>query len=309
VHQSPGQHGRRQQQPPRPDLPLHQHPERGQRQQRQQQRADVQRRGVEDGDDDDRQQVVHHGEGEQEGAQRVGQVRVDHREHGERERDVGRGGDRPPPQAVAAGVDRGEEGRRDHDAARRRGDRQHRAPRIAQVTGHELALELQPGDEEEHREQPVRGPAGQTQIEVQRGRPDPPCGQLPVRVAPRRVGPDQRQDRRPQQQEAADRLGAQDVGDPAHLEPGATAEEAGGRRRGHGTSAGIGEDLADQASRRTAHDTIRPDAVPAMLLCAPITSGMTVAAARRSGPRAGPSSRPSEARQRASICTQSRSPA
>jgi hypothetical protein len=53
-------------------------------------------RGVEDRDDGDREQVVDHGEGQQEHPQRGRQVGADHREHGEREGDVGGGRDRPP---------------------------------------------------------------------------------------------------------------------------------------------------------------------------------------------------------------------
>ena len=58
-------------------------------------------------------------------------------------------------------VDQDEEhGRHDHAADRGR-HRQRRPARIAQVAGDELALELQPGDEEEDRQQPVGGPGGQ----------------------------------------------------------------------------------------------------------------------------------------------------
>ena len=47
-------------------------------------------------------------------------------------------------------------------------DRQRGPPRVAQVAGDELALELQTGDEEEDGEQPVGGPGAEAQVEVQR---------------------------------------------------------------------------------------------------------------------------------------------
>ena len=51
--------------------------------------------------------------------------------------------------------------------ADRRGHGQRGSPWVAQVAGHELALELQPRHEEEDRQQAVGGPAAQAQVEVQ----------------------------------------------------------------------------------------------------------------------------------------------
>ena len=65
------------------------------RQQREAERGDGHRVRVEDGDHDDRQQVVDHGEGEQKRTQCTGQAASEHRQHGEREGDIGGGGDRP----------------------------------------------------------------------------------------------------------------------------------------------------------------------------------------------------------------------
>ena len=149
--------------------------------------------GVEHGDDGDRQQVVHHRQGEQEGPQRGRQVGGDHRENGQGESDVGRRRDRPalgpvppaitrystagtiiPPTAAATGTD---------------------GPlRVPQVAGDELALELQPGDEEEDRQQPVGRPGRQRQVQVQRRRPDLGVEQREVAVRPGRVRPDHRDD-------------------------------------------------------------------------------------------------------------------
>ena len=172
VHQRPGGKGQRQQQIPVADPALHQQREQRQRQQRQQQPLQVQVLGVEQRDHGDRQQVVDHGQGQQEGAQRGRQVGGDDGENGQREGDVGGGGDGPalragarramakytsagtimPPTAAAIGT------------TARFG--------IAQVAGHELPFEFQPGDEEEDRQQPVGGPGGQGQIQMQCGRAD-----------------------------------------------------------------------------------------------------------------------------------------
>ena len=62
------------------------------------------------------------------------------------------------PSQGAAEVDRDEDqGRHDH-AADRGDDGDRRSARVAQVAGDELALELESGDEEEDRQQPVGRP-------------------------------------------------------------------------------------------------------------------------------------------------------
>ena len=175
VHQHPGRRGQRQQQPPRPDPPLHQHREQASGTSASASGSRLQGAGVEDRDDRDREQVVDHGEGEQERAQRGRQVGADHGQHGQRERDVGGGRDRPARPArrrSAPALNSDVDQRRDDHAADRGGDRQRGPPRVAQVTGDELAFELQPGDEEEDRQQPVGGPLGQRQVQVQRRRAD-----------------------------------------------------------------------------------------------------------------------------------------
>jgi hypothetical protein len=117
-------------------------------------------------DDGDRQQVVHHRHGQQECAQRGRQVAADYRQYRQGERDVGRGRDRPPGQRPAAGitVDQDEDHRRDDHPADRGGYRQRRSAGVTQVPGDELPFELQAGDEEEHRQQAVRGPSPQREV-------------------------------------------------------------------------------------------------------------------------------------------------
>ncbi len=164
---------------------------------------------VEDGDDEDRAEVVDDGEGQQERPQGDRQLGAHHREHGEGEGDVGRHGDAPPAGrlAVAQGGDGRDEEQRGHGHAGQRGDdRDDRLVQAAQAAQDELVLELEAGDEEEHREQAVGRPHRQRQVEVQRRGPDHDLGQGVVALAPRRVGPDQRDHRGEEQERAADRL-------------------------------------------------------------------------------------------------------
>ena len=151
---------------------MHQQREHGQRQQRQQQPQRLQVVGVEQGDDGDRQQVVDHGQGEQERPQRGRQMGGDDRENGQREGDVGGGGDRPALRRRCRPRSRRYSNAGDDHPADRGGHRHDGAVRVPQVTGHELAFEFQPGDEEEDRQQPVGGPLREGQVQMQRGGTD-----------------------------------------------------------------------------------------------------------------------------------------
>ena len=227
----------------------------------------MQVRGVEDGDDRDGKQVVDDGQREQERAQRGGQRGADDGEHGQGEGDVGRGRDRPAGEVPGggAGVDRDEHQSRQHHAADRGGDGQHGPARITQVAGDELPFELQAGDEEEDRQQPVGGPLGQREIEVQRGRPDADVGHGGIGLAPRAVRPHERENRRADQERTAHGLGSQNVCDPADLRPAAAREQPGHgsrRRGGHRTPSWIDGRTADQASRHTAVHATGTDCRP-----------------------------------------------
>ena len=61
--------------------------------------------------------------------------------------------------------------------------------RVGQVAGHELALELDPGDEEEDREQAVGRPRPEGEVEVQRVRADDGVAQRGVGVRARGCWP------------------------------------------------------------------------------------------------------------------------
>ena len=213
--------------------------------------------GVEDRDHHDRQQVVDDGEGEQERAQRGRQVGADDGQDGEGERDVGRRGDRPAAQraGVPAEVEQDEQERGHRHAADRGGHGQRRPPRLAQVPGDELALELEARDEEEDRQEPVGGPGAERQVQVQRRGSDPGVAQGRVAARPRGVRPDEGHGRRAEQEGATDGLAPEHRGDAAGLGPGSATEEAGGGTR-HGASpgGGVGKDVADQTSRRTGSD-------------------------------------------------------
>ncbi len=99
--------------------------------------ADVDRLGVHGSDHDDREQVVDHRQGQQEGSQRVGQASTDDREHGDRERDVRRGRHGPAARLAVGEVDQQVEARpappsrrsRRRSAGRRSPDGAGRRPR------------------------------------------------------------------------------------------------------------------------------------------------------------------------------------
>ena len=79
---------------------MHQYGEHGQRDQRQQQRDGCQVGGVEQRDDGDRQPVINHREGEQEGSRRGREMGADHGENREGEGDVSGVRDRPALQSA-----------------------------------------------------------------------------------------------------------------------------------------------------------------------------------------------------------------
>ncbi len=139
-----------------------------------QQTDQVQRRGVEDRDHHDHDEVVDHREGQQEPTQLRRQFRADHGEHGQCERDVGRCRHRPAPQVVGPPVEHHEDQGRHRDSAARCEHRDRRVSGTPQRAHEQLPLELEPGDEEEHRQGAVGGPL----LDVER--PDLPGAELLV---------------------------------------------------------------------------------------------------------------------------------
>ncbi len=170
--------------------------------------------GVEERDDHDRADVVEDRDGHQERAQRERDAIPQQHQNGEREGDVGGGGNRPALQRhrvlpVDPDVDR----RRHEHAADRAERRQAGLTQIAQITVDELALELQADQQEEHRHEPVVDPQEQRLVDPEltdphlHGQRD----QRAVEGARGRVGDEQRQRRRSDQQDSARRLVAQEI--------------------------------------------------------------------------------------------------
>ena len=213
MDQHPGDQSERDQQPPRAHPPLHEHSEHRNRNDGQGQPADGEVVGEEHRDDRDGQQVIDDRECEQEGPQCLGQVAADHGQHGQSEGDVRGRGDRPARAVAVPGgrVDPQVEQGRDRHPSEGGRDRQRRAARIAQIARDELALELQPGDEEEDRQQPVGCPGTQRQVEMQRRRAHTGLAHCLVGVAPWRVCPHQRHECSRHEQRAADRFLTQDL--------------------------------------------------------------------------------------------------
>ena len=233
VDEHPRDERERQQQEARADPLLDQQREDRDRHQAEREEEQVELLGVEDRDDGDGQQVVDDGQREQERPQARGQVGADHGQDRHGEGDVGGGGDRPPREpAVGAEVPGDVDQRRRDHAAHRRGHRQGRAARVAQVAGDELTLELEADDEEEDRQQAVRGPLAQAQVQVQRDAEQRDRLGDRLEVADRLVGageggvgPDDRDGRADDEQQASGGLRPQHLGDAAGLQERASAEE------------------------------------------------------------------------------------
>jgi len=119
-------------------------------------------------DQRDRGEVVNDRQRQQQHAHSGRQRRADEREDAEGEGDVGRDGDRPRP-AVGGGATRHgdcEQRWHDHPAGRREEGQRGRAA-VGELSDRELALELQPGDEEEQRQQPVGDPVAERQMQLE----------------------------------------------------------------------------------------------------------------------------------------------
>ena len=131
---------------------------------------------VDDGDDQQRDQVVDHGDGQDEGPERCREPRAENREDAEGEGGV-RGHRRTPAvHGIAAAVDRQiDENRHDHAADAGEEGQHHPAP-VAQFAHVELAPRLQPHDEEEERHESAVDPFVEIQRETVRADPDGQVG-------------------------------------------------------------------------------------------------------------------------------------
>jgi len=164
----------------------------------------VDRRGVEDCDDQQRAEVVDDRQRDQEDLQSLGDARAEDRQRPEREGDVGGHRDAPAVGTAAAGIEAGVDQRRRHHAPDGGCDRQHRLVPLGQFADEKLALDLESDTEEEDRHQSVVDPVTQVQTQqlLARGNAERDVQDLLVGRRPRRVGPRQRQHGTDQQQQA-----------------------------------------------------------------------------------------------------------
>src|SRR5690606_18679247 len=91
----------------------------------------------------------------------------------------------------------------------RRDHRHGCGPDVTQRAGDELLLELQTDDEEEDGEQPVGGPRGEAEVEVEACRSEGDTGQVRVDRPPGGVGPHEREQRRREEDHPGEGLVAQ----------------------------------------------------------------------------------------------------
>ena len=189
--------------------------------------------GVEQRDDEHRDEVVHDGQGRQEQAQRDGQAPTHECEDAQRERDVRGHRDAPARCPRTSHVEREVDDRGQDGAADGRHDGQHRRAGLAQLAQHQLALDLEPDHEEEHHHQAVVDHVVQGHLErlVAHDDADVRLPQGVPGVAHGRVGEQQRHDRGSQQQDRAACFLAQELAQRVE-QPGGS----GHRDRLHGVS-------------------------------------------------------------------------
>ena len=177
----------------------------------------------------------------------VGRFEPDHRQHGEREGDVGGRRDRPAVRAAVAahGVDAQVDQRRYGDPAGRRDDRHRGVGRPSQRPDDELSLELEAGHEEEQRQRAVGRPV----LEVERADLAGAAGRRTA-LRPGRVGPQHADHGRGQGERAAERLATEEVPEEASPRAGP------GSGRSRRTNDTMGSPIGARRRRRT---TCRPD--------------------------------------------------
>ena len=113
-----------------------------------------------------------------------------------------------------------------YDTGNRGGDGDSCLGAVGEVSGDELALELNPGHEEEDRQESVGRPLAEGQVEMERARPDSQIPQVAVCRVPGRVGPDQGEEGRSKQEGTSDGFEAQERGDVTALGQAETGEDA-----------------------------------------------------------------------------------
>ncbi|MNI55420.1 hypothetical protein D3C73_1103710 [compost metagenome] len=155
--------------------------------------------GIENRDDDDRAEVVDDRQGHQEQLQRHRHAFAQQRQYAQREGDVGGGRDRPAVQGRwVVTVEEPVDQRRHHHAANGGRAGQDDLRRFGQLPVEDLALDLQPDQQEEQRHEPVVDPQQQRLGDFQRADLGDHGGFQQAVVEPRQWGvvDDQREDSR-----------------------------------------------------------------------------------------------------------------
>jgi len=164
-----------------------------------------------DRDHHQRHQVVDHRDREDERSQAVREPAADDRQHAERECGVGRHRGAPPARDRMGRIEGEVDRDRDHHPPEPGQERQQQTTAIAQLAEVELAAGFEPDHEEEERHQPVVDPVTQVLGDPGSGDPDRERGVPDVLIGGTDVGPDQRSERRGQQDGGAPALGGQEV--------------------------------------------------------------------------------------------------
>jgi hypothetical protein len=127
---------------------------------------------IEQSDDDDGADVVDDGQRQEEELETGGQPSPGDRQHTEGKSYVGGHGNPPTARGIGPRVEsQVEKGRNDHPA-RGGHDRERGGPSLPQLARYDLALDLQPNDEKEHRHQPLVDPRSKIVGEVPAAEPE-----------------------------------------------------------------------------------------------------------------------------------------
>ena len=184
----------------------------GEQAERDQQGHELDVLGVDGRDHEQRHEVVDDDEREEPHAQ-ARRPRRHQRKHAEGEGRVGRHRGAPAVRRWLSGVDRQVDEHRHGEAAERGQHRDRHAAPVAQLAQVELALGLEPDDQEEQRHEALVDPVAQVERERVVADPDREVGRPErlVGLPPGQVRPDQRGDRRGQERERAARLGVEEA--------------------------------------------------------------------------------------------------
>ena len=130
--------------------------------QRRAERCRIDARGIGNGDDGDRAQIVDDGDGGEQELEARRHPLAEQRQHPQRKGDVGRRRDRPAAQRRRiAAVEGDEDRRRNHHPGQGRDAGQDAAARARQFAVDQLALHLEADQQEKHRHQAVVDPVQQ----------------------------------------------------------------------------------------------------------------------------------------------------